>query len=117
MRWFAKGYPLPFAPGLRQEADSWLRQDCPELLVQSYSNIPLKQDALLHMVDDLLSKQAIEPIPSQVLVFFNRVFLIDKRTGGFRLILDVLKLNQYLVVKPLSMDMAQVIWVSTYSGV
>ena len=116
MRWFAKGYPLPFAPGLRQEADSWLRQDCPEYLVQSYPNSPLKQNALSQMVDDLLSKQAIEPVPSQVPVFFNRVFLVDKRTGGFRLILDVSKLNQYLVVKPFSMDTAQVIRASVRPG-
>ena len=37
------------------------------------------------------------------------VFLIAKKTGGFRLILDMSKLNDFLVVKSFSIDTVQVI--------
>ena len=59
------------------------------------------------MIDELLLKRAIEPLPSGSRAFFNRVFLVPKRTGGFRLILDVSKLNEFLRVKKFSMDTVQ----------
>ena len=74
-----------------------------------YAHEPEKKAALLLMIDDLLAKQAIVPLPPDSWAFFNRVFLIPKKTGGFRLILDVSKLNDYLVVKSFSMDTVQVI--------
>ena len=37
------------------------------------------------------------------------MFLVPKRTGGYRLILDVSKLNEYLQVSTFSMDTVQVI--------
>ena len=64
---------------------------------------------LLNMLQELLDKKAIVVLPPDSWVFFNRVFLVPKRTGGYRLILDVSKLNEYLQVSTFSMDTVQVI--------
>ena len=64
-----------------------------------YANGPEKKAALLHMINDLLVKQAIVPLPPNSWAYFNRVFLIPKKIGGFCLILDVSKLNDFRVVK------------------
>jgi hypothetical protein len=64
------------------------------------------------MLQDLLEKNAICRLPQGTLAFFNRVFLIPKRTGGFRLILDVSKLNEFLRVKSFTMDTVQAIRLS-----
>ena len=42
------------------------------------------------MLDELLPKRAIVPLPENAYDFLSRAFLIPKRTGGSRLILDVL---------------------------
>ena len=108
-RWFRKGYTLPFQPDGFEAASRWLSQSSPRFLMPDYAHEPEKKAALLLMIDDLLDKQAIVPLPTDSWAFFNRVFLIPKKTGGFRLILDVSKLNDYLAVKSFSMDTVQVI--------
>ena len=74
-----------------------------------YSSEPDKAAALHQMIEDLLKKRAIEELPVGTWAFFNRVFLVPKKTGGFRLILDVSRLNDFLRVEKFSMDTVQVI--------
>ena len=69
-----------------------------------YSSDPVRHEALHGKVEELLAKSAIEPLPVGQLAFFNRVFLVPKKTGGFRLILDVSKLNEWLQVDKFHMD-------------
>ena len=108
-RWFRKGYALPFVPGGFEAASAWLSQASPKFLIPNYSADPEKLTVLSEMLQDLLAKQAIVELPADEWAFFNRVFLVPKRTGGFRLILDVSKLNEYLRVASFSMDTVQVI--------
>ena len=57
----------------------------------------------------LLEKQAIERLPQNSLAFFNVVFLRPKPYGKWRLILDVSRLNKFLVTESFKMDTVQVI--------
>ncbi len=107
VRWLRNGYPLPF---LRNEQGRELK---PKLVVnphpsfnQSYAHNREKQRVLDDMIADLLSKKAIEEVPADQPGFYSRVFLIPKRskTGGWRLILDLSALNQYLRVDGFNMD-------------
>ena len=115
-RWFRKGYPLPFVVDGWLQASGFFSLSSPRFLVADYVNDHVKHAALSVMLEDLLAKRAIEPVPEGSLAFFNRVFLIPKRTGGFRLILDVSKLNEYLRVNTFSMDTAQVIRAAVEPG-
>ena len=109
VRWFRKGYPLPFAPDGREQAISFMTLRSPAYLLVDYSSDPIRHQALHCKIDELVSKAAIEPLPEGQLAFFNRVFLVPKKTGGFRLILDVSKLNEFLIVDKFYMDTVQVI--------
>ena len=83
VRWFRKGYPLPFAPDGREQAIRFMSLQSPPYLLVDYSFDPVRQDALRRKIEELLAKAAIEPLPEGQLAFFNRVFLVPKKTGGF----------------------------------
>ena len=116
VRWFREGYRLPFIENGRNLAAQWFTRASPPHLMPNYSGDPLKQAALLEMIEDLLVKRAVVPLPVGEFAFFNRVFLVPKKTGGFRLILDVSKLNSFLVVKSFTMDTVQVIRAAVEPG-
>ena len=61
------------------------------------------------MITVLLKKHVIEPVSTGRPCFFNVVFLRPKPNGSWRLILNVSKLNEFLVVHKFSMDTPQVI--------
>ena len=111
-RWFRKGYALPFLPDCRDIAISWCSVVSPPFLIANYPASDPKAAALDSMLQDLLAKNAIRQLPQGAYAFFNRVFLIPKRTGGFRLILDVSKLNEFLRVSSFRMDTVQCIRLS-----
>ena len=107
-RWLRRGYRLPFAPLGESSARALFRTSCPPALVVSYAN-PVKMRALLDLVETLLSKHVVEPVPADTPCLHNIVFLRPKPNGTWRLILDVSALNKFLVVKTFSMDTAAVI--------
>ena len=116
VRWFRKGYPLPFSPDGRELALRHVSTHSPAHLMVDYSSDPVRHEALHGKVEELLAKSAIEPLPVGQLAFFNRVFLVPKKTGGFRLILDVSKLNEWLQVDKFHMDTVQVIRAAVEEG-
>ena len=61
------------------------------------------------MVDDLLNKHAIREISHSEPVHFNRVFLVPKKNGKMRLVIDLSLLNPWLDCPTFSLDHAQVI--------
>ena len=61
------------------------------------------------MMVTLLQKDVIEVLPTDSLAFYNVVFLRPKPNGKWRLILDVSRLNKFLVVQSFAMDTVQVI--------
>ena len=111
-RWFRKGYALPFLPGEKENAVAWCSKSSPPYLIANYPESDPRAEVLRGMLDELLQKRAIVPLPEDAFAFFNRVFLIPKRTGGFRLILDVSKLNEFLRVSTFRMDTVQSIRLS-----
>ena len=108
--WFRKGYRLPFIANEKAEADKLLKLVCPDFLLSNYSNDSLKQQALTSIVTKLLAKHAIEEVPAEQEVVFNRVFLREKpltnRTAKqeYRLIIDLTQINQHLKTKHFVMD-------------
>ena len=61
------------------------------------------------MIVTLLEKQAIERLPEDSPSFFNVVFLRPKPDGKWRLILDVSRLNKFLLTETFRMDTVQVV--------
>ena len=86
-----------------------LVRTCPATLIPSYPVTSEKGRALREMMSTLLEKQAIERLPQNSLAFFNVVFLRPKPDGKWRLILDVSRLNKFLVTESFKMDTVQVI--------
>ena len=115
-RWFRKGYALPFEGEGRELALSFCSLDSPSFLNTEYPGEDPRAAVLEDMLSELCEKKAIAPLPAGCMAFFNRVFLIPKKTGGFRLILDVSRLNSYLRVSSFRMDTVQVIRASVEAG-
>ena len=78
-------------------------------MITNYKRGSEKDLALQSKIQELLDKKAIVQVPDDQPGFHNRVFLRPKKTGGWRLILDVSELNKSLMCKTFCMDHAQVI--------
>ena len=116
VRWLRKGYALPFKREAGQGAYVPLATTCPAGLITSYKKGSDKDLALQSKIQELLDKKAIVEVPADQPGFHNRVFLRPKKTGGWRLILDVSQLNKSLVCKTFCMDHAQVIRQAAQAG-
>ena len=109
VRWCRKGYRLLFAP-LGEDGESLLlRRECPPDLIPRHHPQTPKAVALADMITTLIAKHVIEPVPAGQASFYNIVFLRPKPNGSWRLILDVSRLNDFLVAKKFTMDTSQVI--------
>ena len=109
VRWLRNGYALPFKRCQGKPVHVKLQAVCPDGLSTSYACNSEKSIALNVMVSQLLAKKAIARVPAGQHGFYNRVFLRPKKTGGWRLILDVSRLNQYLFLQTFKMDHIQVV--------
>ena len=88
VKWLRRGYPLPFSKekgGVSGKAHTV----APTRFGHAYAIGSEKQLALDSKIQKLLDKQVIAQAPENKMAFHNRVFLRPKRTGGWRLILDV----------------------------
>ena len=111
VRWLRFGYPLPFHVNERGiPVTPPLVNHPPPNLITWYQD-PVKQTHLDSMLNELVAKRAIEEIPlsQRDSVFFSRVFLVPKKNGKLRLILDLSALNEWLVCPSFKMDHAQVV--------
>ena len=52
----------------------------------------------------MLSKHTIELVDDQVRAIYNRLFLVKKVTGGWRPVIDLLALNQFVVLIKFRME-------------
>ena len=116
VKWLRRGYPLPFSKEKGGEAAVKLTPECPQGLVTQYASGSEKQIALDNKIQELLDKQVIAQAPENEMAFHNRVFLRPKRTGGWRLILDVSQLNKFLHWDTFKMDHIAVIRESAEHG-
>ena len=107
VRWLKCGYPLPIKrDGRGREIPVPLHQSCPNGLQTAYPEGSDKAIVLENMIQELVDKQAIREIPSNTEGFYSRVFLVPKKSGGWRLIIDLSHLNQFLDLISFNMDTA-----------
>ncbi len=60
---------------------------------------------LINQVQELLTKGAVEPVENlHSPGFYSNVFLVEKASGGFRLVINLEPLNQHLVVPKFKME-------------
>ena len=116
VRWLQRGYPLPFRKNQGRPPDIKLSMQSPKGLMTNYRLGSEKQLALQCKINELLAKQAIVEMPESQPGFFSRVFLRAKRTGGYRLILDVSDLNKHLIAQTFKMDTTRVVRDATKTG-
>ena len=74
----------------------------------SYAD-PVRQTLLNDMLLELLQKNAIREAPPNSRAFFSRVFLVPKKNGKMRLVIDLSMLNEWLACPTFKMDHAQVV--------
>jgi len=74
--------------------------------VQSASPSDRQRNKVLQgLIDDLLSKGAVEPVEDTLSPgFYSRLFFVPKKTGGARPIIDLSTLNETLVVPKFKME-------------
>ena len=108
VRWLRFGMSLWFnRKVVREGGHPKLTLSSPPHLVTCYRD-QVKQDALHLMVAQLLQNQYIREMSPTECGVFSRVFLVPKRWGGgggWRLVIDLLKLNEYLTQITLQMDL------------
>ena len=108
--WFRKGYFLPFGRNQKTEVDYIIKKECPDSVLSKYAPGSPKQKALDELVAKLLEKNAIEEVPENTEVVFNRVFLRAKANKArqvgteFRLIIDLTQINKHLNLTSFEMD-------------
>ena len=116
VNWLKLGYQLPFKrnPEGRRILPP-LMSRAPKSLITTYADL-VKQRALDQMILDLIQKNAIEKVPPGTSGFYSRVFLVPKKSGKLRLVIDLSKLNAFLEKFPFKMDTASVIRESIEPG-
>ena len=116
VRWLRDGYMLPFRLNHRGlPVVPPLHRNPPASLVTSYSN-PTKQAQLDKMLHELLGKRAIREVPLSTPAHFSRVFLVPKKNGKMRMVIDLSLLNQWLDCPTFQLDHAQVVRESLAPG-
>ena len=55
-------------------------------------------------IDTLLEKEAIEPIPHRQAKFVSNLFLVKKKSGGFRPVINLKSLNQFVHTEHFAME-------------
>lgn len=85
--------------------------------VRTFSTDPVKQDLLQSHIQELLAKNAIERVSQHNTPgFYSRIFLVPKRTGDMRPVIDLSVLNQYIKSVPFRMETAESIRASLRPG-
>jgi hypothetical protein len=79
----------------------WKSEDARVRLIggRKLPEIPHREERereLRNQIDELLSQQTIRPAPHQQILWYNPVFVIPKKNGKFRLIVDCRKLNEVI---------------------
>ena len=82
----------------------------------SYRGNPEKFLALQEEVNQLIQKAAIEEVTDNSPGFYNRLFLVLKASGKWRPVLDVSRLNNYVVKTKFSMETTQSVLDSIQQG-
>ena len=104
VRMIRKGYCLPFMKVDGEIPSIPMSITSPARLIAGYAEGSEKATALSEKIAELMTKKVIEEMPDDQPGHFNLVFLRPKKSGGWRLILDVSPLNEHLRCEHFSMD-------------
>ncbi len=79
---------------------------------------PLLKSILVEEIENLLQKEAISKVPfdAQQTGFYSTYFIVPKKDGGHRPVLDLRGLNQYLKVLPFKMIHTRIVMQSISAG-
>ena len=109
VRWLRFGYPLPFFKNARGLPLTPPLLSVPNPSVVTAYSDPAKQALLDETIQTLLAKQAIREVPHSDPVHFSRVFLVPKKNGKLRMVIDLSQLNAWIDCPSFKMDHAQVV--------
>ena len=70
----------------------------------SYHPSSERYPALGHEISQMLEKQAIEVVPSVSPGYYSRIFMVSKASGGWRPVLDLSQLNDFMQVTHFKME-------------
>ena len=110
-------------------ADPWVVSVLREGYNLEFSSSPrLSNEPLFHLnskhpqvaleIEAMIQKRALEPVVNpNTPGFYSRIFVVPKKTGGFRPVIDLKLLNQYLVKKPFKMETGQSIRRAMQKGI
>ena len=87
----------------------------PDSLI-AYNRDRLKQSVLNEMLTLLVQKQCVTVMSDGEVGFFSRVFLVPKKSGGFRLVIDLSTLNEWLAPVTFTMDTLKVVKETVQEG-
>jgi len=86
-------------------------------LVNSQYSDPLKNNVLRQSVQDMLVKKAIEPVTNSYSEgFYSRLFLVPKKTGEWRPVIDLSALNKFVECPTFKMDTPEHVRASLQPG-
>ena len=76
-----------------------------------YTN-PEKDRLIQNQIETLIEKGALEQVDQNNLGlgYYNRLFLVKKKTGKWRPIIDLKRLNKFLLVPKFKMESIQTVW-------
>ena len=85
--------------------------------IKSSYTSPVKQEALLEAVQQMVQKRAVVPVQNKnSLGFYSRLFLVPKPENKWRPVIDLSVVNTYLHVPTFKMETAEVIRASLQVG-
>ena len=85
--------------------------------IKSSYTSPVKQEALLEAVQQMVQKRAVVPVQNKnSLGFYSRLFLVPKPENKWRPVIDLSVVNTYLHVPTFKMETTEVIWASLQVG-
>ena len=64
----------------------------------------MKQDILLAEIKALVDKRALIPADPSIPGFYSHLFLVPKKTGGFRPVIDLKALNKFVICRTFRME-------------
>jgi len=92
-----EGYPLEF-------------KTKPKLSTQPFLNLNSKHPQVSIEIQSMIDKGALEKVHNpNTPGFYSRIFVVEKKTGGFRPIIDLKNLNRFLIYKPFKMESSHTI--------
>ena len=116
VRWLKFGFPLRFDQSyVTQKGFPPLSLHPHDSLIACYRD-QLKQSVLSEMLTLLILKQCITVMSEGEVGFFSRVFLVPKKSGGFRLVIDFSALNEWLAPVTFTMDTLKVVKETVQEG-